>query len=246
MLRSESPSGKCAKLDTVAASNNRDHPTRSLSSLPSGSTINCSPGSQALLEVTHQDHSIGITLRVRYCYVQSFTSLVSPEITRHDHSTIACSRHIYGCCSSRTSRSSWITHSTQHQRRGCHNGKMMVQILLNELNVCIVIGWEMRAQFEKKTRPYALWRNNDWMPEALTEGNFPWNWQKRIQPRIAHRRNVFCIHLPSFLSSKVPPSFSKTHHKCGERIQRVCFCVSCCVRALKVPSAWFVQESLFK
>jgi len=26
------------------------------------STINCSPGSQALLEVTHKDHSIGITL----------------------------------------------------------------------------------------------------------------------------------------------------------------------------------------
>jgi len=47
-----------------------------------------------------------ITLRVRYCYVQSLTSLVSPEITRHDHSIIACSRHIYvWCCSSRTSRS---------------------------------------------------------------------------------------------------------------------------------------------
>ena len=36
-----------------------------------------------------------ITLGVRYCYVQSFTSLVSPEITRHDHSSIACFRHIY-------------------------------------------------------------------------------------------------------------------------------------------------------
>jgi len=30
VLRSESPSGKCAKLHTVAASNNRDHPTKSL------------------------------------------------------------------------------------------------------------------------------------------------------------------------------------------------------------------------
>jgi len=29
-LGSESPSGKCAKLHTVAASNNRDHPMRSL------------------------------------------------------------------------------------------------------------------------------------------------------------------------------------------------------------------------
>ena len=30
VLRSEIPSGKCAKLHTMAASNNRDHPTRSL------------------------------------------------------------------------------------------------------------------------------------------------------------------------------------------------------------------------
>jgi len=30
LLQSKSPSGKCAKLHTVAASNNRDHPTRSL------------------------------------------------------------------------------------------------------------------------------------------------------------------------------------------------------------------------
>ena len=61
----------CAKLHTVAASNNRDHPTRSLSSSPLASTINCSPGSQALLEVTHQNHSIGITLLflVRATYI---------------------------------------------------------------------------------------------------------------------------------------------------------------------------------
>ena len=48
VLRSEIPSSMCAKLRTVAASNNRDHPTRSLSSSPLASTINCSPGSQAL------------------------------------------------------------------------------------------------------------------------------------------------------------------------------------------------------
>jgi len=30
LLRSESPSGNSAKLHTMAASNNRDHPTRSL------------------------------------------------------------------------------------------------------------------------------------------------------------------------------------------------------------------------
>jgi len=71
VLRSESPSGKWAKLHTVAASNNRDHAPRSL-----------------------------------FAYaIVTFTSLVSPEITRHDHSIIACSRHIYvWCCSSRTSR----------------------------------------------------------------------------------------------------------------------------------------------
>jgi len=34
------------------------------------------------------------------------------EIPRRDHSVIACSRHIYGCCSSSTSRSWWIAHST--------------------------------------------------------------------------------------------------------------------------------------
>jgi len=49
-------------LHTVAVSNNRDHPTRSLSSSPKGSAINYSPDSQALSEVTNQDHSIGITL----------------------------------------------------------------------------------------------------------------------------------------------------------------------------------------
>jgi len=61
VLRSEIPSGICAKLRTVAASNNRVHMLWS------------------------------------------------------------CSRHIYvWCCSSRTSRSWWITQSTQHHRRGCN------------------------------------------------------------------------------------------------------------------------------
>jgi len=63
LLRSEIPSGMCAKLHTVAAGNNRDHAPRSL----------------------------------YYC-------LFAP--------------HMYGCNSSRTSRSWWIAHSTQSQRRG--------------------------------------------------------------------------------------------------------------------------------
>ena len=46
--KAERPSGKCAKLHSVTASNNRDHSMRSLLSLPFPNTINCSPGSQAL------------------------------------------------------------------------------------------------------------------------------------------------------------------------------------------------------
>jgi len=35
--------------------------------------------------------------------------------------TIACSRYIYWCYSSRISCSWWITQSTQHHRRGCNS-----------------------------------------------------------------------------------------------------------------------------
>ena len=62
ILWSESMSGKRAKLHAVAASSNRDHPTRSISSSPLASTINCTSGSQAVSEVNHRGHSIGITL----------------------------------------------------------------------------------------------------------------------------------------------------------------------------------------
>ena len=65
VLRSESPSGKCAKL--------HKHCWRSLTKVtPLGSLF------------THAS-----------CYVQSLTLSVSPEITRHDHSIIACSRHVH-------------------------------------------------------------------------------------------------------------------------------------------------------
>jgi len=96
LLCSEIPSSMYEKLRTVAASNNRDHPTRSLSSSLLASTINCSPGSQALLEDTHQDHSIGITLLL-----------------------VVRTTHIY-FCSLHTSLWWWITQSTQHHRRGCN------------------------------------------------------------------------------------------------------------------------------
>ena len=97
LLRSEIPSRMYAKLRTVAASNNRDHLTRSLLSSPLASTINCLPGSQALLEFTHQDHSFGITLLL-----------------------LVRTTHIY-FCSLHTSRSWWITQSMQHHRRDCNN-----------------------------------------------------------------------------------------------------------------------------
>jgi len=49
----------------------RVHPTRSLSSSPLACTIDCSLASQAFLEVSYQDHSIGITvwLLVRATYI---------------------------------------------------------------------------------------------------------------------------------------------------------------------------------
>ena len=60
----------------------------------------------------------------RAAYAQSFAlwQQATIEFTCHDHSIIACSRHIYvWCCSSPTSRSWCITQSTQHHRRGCNN-----------------------------------------------------------------------------------------------------------------------------
>jgi len=96
LLQWERLTGKCAKLRTVAASNNRVHLTRSLFSSPLASIINCSQGWQALLEVTHQDHPIGIILLL-----------------------LVRTTHVW--CYSRTFHSWWITQSTQHNQRGCNN-----------------------------------------------------------------------------------------------------------------------------
>ena len=62
--------------------------------------------------------------KCRAAYAQSFALWQQAiiEFTCHDHFIIACLRHIYvWCCSSRTSRSWWITQSTQRYRRGCNN-----------------------------------------------------------------------------------------------------------------------------
>jgi len=75
VLRSEIPSGICAKLRTVAARNNR----------------------------------VLMPWSLYYC-------LFAPRIV--------------WCCSSRTSRSWWITQSTQHHRRGC-NSRLPADIATN-------------------------------------------------------------------------------------------------------------------
>jgi len=86
VLRSESPSGKCAKLRTVAASNNAYHPTS-----PLARTINGSPA----LEVSHQVHSIGITLlllvRATYIWVglRAHSVRGEPRIQRNANREVA-------------------------------------------------------------------------------------------------------------------------------------------------------------
>jgi len=88
--------------------------TSSLFSSPLASTINCSLASQALSEVTHQDHSIGITLLllVRATYIW-------PD----------------GCYSLRTSRSWWIAHSTQCQLTCCNTTLGPVMLMKRKFDI---------------------------------------------------------------------------------------------------------------
>ena len=58
---------KCSKLHTVEASNSWDNRTRSLSPSPLASTIKCSLGSQALLDVTHRGHFIMLVHATHLC-----------------------------------------------------------------------------------------------------------------------------------------------------------------------------------
>ena len=74
--------GATAFHKVLAASNKRDHPTRSISSSPLVSKTNCSPGSLSLLEVSHKDVSGSL-----------YHCLFAP--------------HRNGCYSSRTPRSWW-------------------------------------------------------------------------------------------------------------------------------------------
>jgi len=111
MLRSEIPSGICAKLRTVAASNNRDHPTRSL----------------------------------YYC-------LFVP--------------HIY-FCSLRTSRSWWITQSTQRHRRGCNNIPSFLQRTM-PIAHCLCEGWTPHDLHILVTAPFCC----DWKSRAAYAQSF--------------------------------------------------------------------------
>jgi len=137
VLRSESLSGKCAKLHTVAASNNRDHMPWSLyyslfvphiymwlffTHIPFvvNRTFNATPTErlqqhhlflQRIMPIAHSFcegctwHDLHILVTAPFCYdrkaqvasVQSFTlwQQATIEITCHDHSSIACLRHIY-------------------------------------------------------------------------------------------------------------------------------------------------------
>ena len=90
------------------------------------------------------------------------------QFTCHDHSIIACSRHIYvWCCSTRTSHSWWITQSTQHHRRGCNSSKILL-IALDEIpDVCSAC---FKSEFPKRG-PRPSWgpRNCSLGPRAEAE-----------------------------------------------------------------------------
>ena len=75
--------------------------------------------------------------RAAYAQIFALWQQAAIEFTCHDHSVIACSRHIYlWCCSSLTSRSWWITQSTQHHRKGCNRSNEIYSFKCF-LNICI-------------------------------------------------------------------------------------------------------------
>jgi len=181
LMRSEIPSGMCAKLRIVAASTNRvhlpwslccclfaphmygvvlhAHPVRGESYNQRNTTGEVATTSSPFYNEPHRSHvllcegwtphdlqilataSCCCDRKSRAVCAQSFASWQQEtiEFTCHDHSVIACSRHIYlWCCSSCTSRSWWITQSTQHHRRGCNNVCCYMLVILHykEAHVC--------------------------------------------------------------------------------------------------------------
>jgi len=161
LLWSESLRNKCAKLHIVEASNNRDHPMRSLyyrlfmphiygfySSCPShwwwiARSTQCQPRgcnnipsfSQQTSPIAHSFcegciwHDLHMMVTAPVCCnrkawaasAQSFTLWQQAiiEITRRDHSVIACLCHICQSVWVLFFRLWWIANSTQRQQRAC-------------------------------------------------------------------------------------------------------------------------------
>jgi len=136
LLRSEIPSGLCAKLRTVAASNNTDHASQSLLLL------------------------------------------------------LARATHIY-CCSSLTSRSWWITQSTQCHRRGCNNIPSFLQ-RITPIARSVCEGWTRHDLHSLVTAPFCWDRKSR---GACAQSFAPWQ-QATIEMM---RRNIsyYCLFAPS-------------------------------------------------
>jgi len=101
----ESLSGKCGKLHTVAASNNRDH------------------------KIT-----LVVTCSKYYQLFTSFTSIIRDQSPRSLYYCLFVP-HIYGCYSSCTSHSWWIAHSTQRQPRGCNTTMGPVMLINRKFDI---------------------------------------------------------------------------------------------------------------
>jgi len=185
LLRSEIPSRMYAKLRTVAASNNRDHLTRSLLSSPLASTINCLPGSQALLEFTHQDHSFGITLLL-----------------------LVRTTHIY-FCSLHTSRSWWITQSMQHHRRDCNNIPSFLQ-RTTPITRSLCEGWTRHDLHILVTAPFCCDRKSR---AACAQSFAPWQ-QATIEITLVvtiSKHNQLVTRFTSIIRGHSPRSLHRDH-----------------------------------
>ena len=79
----------------------------------------------ALLSWVKVDRGVAVGRPERQVRKASHWQQATTDITRYKHSIIACSRHIHGCYSSRTSRSWWIAHWTQRQPKGCNRGEVL-------------------------------------------------------------------------------------------------------------------------
>jgi len=121
--------------------------------------------------------------------------LISAELPRHDHSFIACSRHIYVWgYSSRTSRSWWITQSTQHYRTGCNKMNVKRSSLENYIFFHINIPKKFFPNFSRQENDQKffhtfqdsivtlnsflfklIYNNKDWWCIEKRENSFPIN-----------------------------------------------------------------------